>query len=118
MPYHESNDKRDTECALYGNYFSDNALAQLMAKAVGLYLRMRRWADEHNTDSRFDDKYRIRYIMIRETWDIRPCGVCYLPFDILFSSREIAKQALQEFRYELEEVFVNGLWRLGGDTND
>lgn len=117
MPYHESNDKRDTECAMYGNYFSDNALAQLMAKAVGLYLRMRRWADEHNTNECIEDKYEIGYAS-GKYWDTFHLSENYFPFGIYFSSEAIAEQALKKFKPELEEIFVNGLWHLGDDNND
>ncbi len=107
-------DKNQIRC---GNYFSNSALAELMAKAVGLYLRMCRWADEHNTDDCTGDKYEIGYTN-GGLWDTFHLSVNHFPFVIYFSSEEIAKQALEEFEPELNEVFINGLWHLGDDNND
>lgn len=113
----DSNNVMDENRIQYGNYFSDKALATLMAKAVGLYLRMRRWADEHNTNDCTRGNFEIEY-SYGLGWDIIDCDGLYYPFAIRFSSEEIAKQALEEFKPELEEIFVNGLWHLGGDNND
>ena len=100
-----------------GNYFSDKALAELMAKTIGLYLRMRRWADEHNTNDCTEDKYEIGYTN-GGYWNTFYLSAARFPFAIYFSSEEIAKQALEKFEPELNEVFVNGLWHLGVDNND
>lgn len=112
------NNGLEKECREYGNYFSDKSLAELMAKAIGLYLRMRRWADEHNTSDCIECKYAIWYDSLNDIWNTTVNVDVRHPFEIYFDSEKIAKQAILEFQSELEKVFVNGLWHLGGDNND
>lgn len=105
----DTDDDIDNLRIQYGNYFSDPSLAELMAKAVGLYLRMQRWADEHNTGDT-EDRFEIIYDC-GEVWGTGYRNRTSYPFVVYFSTKELAQQALKEFESDLNEIFVNGLWQ-------
>lgn len=106
-------DKREADKLLYedANYYSDRTVAENNVRADKLMRQLRRFAVEHNdgeiewnnTDER---KYLIIYNFndktITATWN-----ECVKYFgQIYFTSREIAEQAIEEFKDELLWYFT------------
>ena len=94
----------------YGNYFTDKALAEKMAKRIGLMLRMQRWADEHNEKINWDNhesyKYHLYYDYMSEGLFVSLICITQNIGQIYFSSRELAEQAIEIFGDEIIEAYV------------
>jgi hypothetical protein len=77
-------------------------LVEKYAARISLYLRMSKWADENNGESRgymwclYCENHLIK-ISFRET--------IFVPMDIYFSSKEIAKRAIEKFGDEILKVW-------------
>lgn len=90
---------------------NDNTNTDYISKAKDLYARMQKWADEHNTKDKISSQKWYLYYDA-DGWDIISyCINTYYPFFIYFATKEIAQQAFAEFESELNEVFINGLWK-------
>ena len=92
-----------------GMYFSDKELARNMTRAVSLFLRMNRFAAQHqkNKIDLFDpnDVFVIDYNYYTHC-DISAIAVCpdsdiISPFQVYFDSRETAEAAIEEFHDDL-----------------
>ncbi len=89
----------------------DNTDTDYVSKAKDLYARMQKWADEHNIMKLCDDaRYYLNFDEALE-WSISIIHETLCPFEIYFCSEKLAAQALKEFKPELNEIFVDGLWK-------
>lgn len=82
----------------------DYQLSEKISKRIDLYLRMQKWAGRHNGTFDIFNKY---YVCLNDD-ECRIFGVfpSYTePMVTYFSSREIAKQALEFFGDEIKELY-------------
>lgn len=98
-----------------GMYFSDKELAQNMTRAVSLFLKMSRFAAEHQkilldwTDTDYESrvkKWRISYNYVTE--DIDTYDILYTRdlFNVYFDSEEAARAAIEEFHDDIIWYFT------------
>lgn len=108
----ERNDSLDKKQYDSGNYFSDESLAEKMAKRISLMLRMQRWADGHNGEIDWSNKDQRKYFVYynevdshlgivdsHKTVNVFGC--------VWFSSRELAEQAIEIFGEEIKETYID-----------
>lgn len=108
----EADSVYDNDLYEYANYYSDKTVAQNNARADRLMRQLRRYAVEHN-EGEIDwknseqEKFFIGYYSKNE--EICSIGgyFCCRGFrEIYFTSREIAEQAIEEFKDELLWYFT------------
>ena len=94
-----------------GNYFLTEKECEDAARVVSLWLRMKRFADEHNKENiKFTDDYREKYFIIydfvnevlRIDWKYGWQDM----FSIYFDNEETAKKAIDTFHDELMWYFT------------
>lgn len=98
-------------CYDTGNYFLTEKECEDAARVVSLWLRMKRFADEHN-ERKFDfDNEKTRKFFI--SYDLGKEKLVFLPsvgiksaFQIYFDSAETAQKAIYEFHDELMWYFT------------
>lgn len=93
------------------NYFSDVKLADAMGRAVKLYLRMNRFAAEHQKSDLYwglhgDDNYYIYYNHTNSSFAVSHGNVSQILFEVYFDSRGTAEAAIEEFHDELIWYFT------------
>lgn len=117
---------RDDE-ALYtcGNYFADEQLASDQARAISLWLRIKRWAAEHCEPVAWqpgDDGWKYKYGIMWSLTDIsgerriRPAiqDSTRQFGNVYFDTEEHAKQCIEEFRDDLLWYFTECRDRMDG----
>ena len=114
-------DERDESDDLYYdnvNYFADRDLAKDQARAISLWLRIKRWAAEHCEPVAWNDpgeeKFYIRFNNLVGELEVGNC--CYLreSFCIYFDTQTHANQCIEEFRDELTWYFTECRDRMDG----
>lgn len=101
-----------------GNYFTDDALANDQARAISLWLRIKRWAAEHCEPVDWkgrSDKYSFYWDYVAK----RVCVsgvliVCRTAFAVYFDTPDHAEQCIEEFRNELLWYFTECRDRMDG----
>lgn len=110
---------RDDE-VLYtcGNYFADEQLANDQARAISLWLRIKRWVAEHcepvdwgNGDTH---KRMIWYNCSTGIFSVGMYNSEKVAFGVYFDSLEHAKQCIEEFRDDLLWYFTECRDRMDG----
>lgn len=107
----ETKDAVDEHNYQNANYYSSKEVAENNARADRLMRQLRRWAVEHNEgeidwknseQEKFYIEYNIisEYINFNSNYQLRRLGIVY------FTSKEIAKQAIEEFKDELLWYFT------------
>lgn len=94
-----------------GNYFLTEKECADAARVVSLWLRMKRFADEHNFENvNFKDYETVKYAIL---YNFRTNNLCvgftwWLTdaFQIYFNSKETAQKAIDEFRDDLIWYFA------------
>lgn len=95
-----------------GNYFLTEKECADAARVVSLWLRMKRFADEHNEENlKFTDGYQDKYVI---SYDSVTKAVPLIDwkyglqdmFSIYFDSKETAQKAIDEFHDELIWYFT------------
>lgn len=94
-----------------GNYFLTEKECADAARVVSLWLRMKRFADEHNNNSvnfnnRDTDKYSIYFDYNKRRFMIDLSQVYKVTFQIYFDSEETAQKAIDKFHDELMWYFT------------
>lgn len=114
----DEGDDIDKHWYIIGNYFSDEQLANDQARAISLWLRIKRWAAEHCEPVEWEgcsDKYSFHWDYMDER--IRVSGVtivCRKAFTVYFDTEEHAKQCAKEFEDELTWYFTKCKDRMDG----
>lgn len=114
-------EERDESDDLYydnGNYFADRDLANEQARAIKLWLRIKRWAAEHCEPVDWEgrsDKYSFYWDYVAK----RVCVsgvlfVCRTAFTVYFDTPDHAEQCIEEFRDELLWYFTECSDRMDG----
>ena len=112
---YRSYDKRLYEL---GNYFSNEQIANDQARAISLWLRIKRWAAEHCEPVDWEGcsgKYSLHW----DCMERRVCvsGVLFVyrtAFAVYFDTSDHAKQCIDEFRDELLWYFTECKDRVDG----
>lgn len=108
----------DNERYKQGNYFADEQLANDQARAVSLWLSIKRWAAEHcepvDWSDAGEEKFFIRFNNLVGEFEVGNC--CYLrqSFCIYFDTQTHANQCIEEFRDELTWYFTECRDRMDG----
>lgn len=112
---YRSYDKRLYEL---GNYFSNEQIANDQARAISLWLRIKRWAAEHcepvDWNNRRTSKYCIFYNYVTNKFDVGFSSWTPLVFCIYFDTKDHAEQCIEEFRDELTWYFTECKDRMDG----
>lgn len=101
-----------------GNYFTDKNLANDQARAISLWLRIKRWAAEHCEPMDWEGrsgKYSFYWDYVAKK--VRVSGVlfvCRTAFAVYFDTPDRAKQCIEEFRDELTWYFTECKDRMDG----
>ena len=110
---------RDDE-VLYtcGNYFADEQLAKDQARAISLWLRIKRWAAEHCEPVDWNKpqslKYYIFYNYSETELRIGSYSTIEYAFGVYFDTQKHAKQCIEEFKDELTWYFTECRDRMDG----
>ena len=110
---------RDDE-VLYtcGNYFADEQLAKDQARAISLWLRIKRWAAEHCEPVDWNKpqslKYYIFYNYSETELRIGSYSTIEYAFGVYFDTQKHAKQCIEEFKDELMWYFTERRDRMDG----
>lgn len=107
----EADSVYDNDLYEYANYYSDKTVAQNNARADRLMRQLRRYAVEHNEreidwDNLEQEKYSIIYTIGSEQIRAYSSKLFREFGQIYFTSREIAEQAIEEFKDELIWYFT------------
>lgn len=101
-----------------GNYFSDEQLANDQARAISLWLRIKRWAAEHckpvNWNCQDIGKFYIFYNRPTRKVEVRTAQTLQDAFQVYFDTYEHAKQCIEEFRSDLLWYFTKCKDRMDG----
>lgn len=108
----------DEELYTCGNYFANEQLANDQARAISLWLRIKRWAAEHCEPVDWEgrsDKYSFYWDYVAK----RVCVsgvliVCRTAFAVYFDTPDHAEQCIEEFRDELLWYFTECCDRMDG----
>ena len=101
-----------------GNYFSDEQLANDQARAISLWLHIKRWAAEHCEPVDCEGcsgKYSFYWDYVAK--QVRVSGVLFLyrtAFAVYFDTEEHVKQCIEEFQDELTWYFTECKDRMDG----
>ena len=106
----EDNDNFNNDLYANANYYSDETVAENNARADKLMRQLRRFAVEHNDcELDWNNNHSKYYIYFDYEYECPNIGYAYNAKDfgqIYFSSREIAEQAIKEFKDELIWYFT------------
>lgn len=114
----DKGDRDDEVLYTCGNYFADEQLASDQARAISLWLRIKRWAAEHCEPVGWEGrsgKYSFYWDYV--TKRIYVSGVtivCRKAFTVYFDTEEHAKQCIEEFKDELTWYFTECCDRMDG----
>ena len=117
-PEKEKQNESDTFYYNNANYFADRDLAADQARAISLWLRIKRWAAEHCEPVDWEgrsDKYSFYWDYVAK----RVCVsgvlfVCRTAFAVYFDTPDHAEQCIEEFRDELTWYFTECHDRMDG----
>ena len=106
----EGNTTLDDQRYKVANYSTDRSKMEFKALRDNLLSRMQRWADIHNEDKIDWDNSEQRKYVIYYDYDDNRFGFTYNYYSrdlgqIYFTSEEIARQCLKEFKEELLEYY-------------
>lgn len=114
-------EERDESDDLYydnGNYFADRDLANEQARAIKLWLRIKRWAAEHCEPVRWNNnhalKYCIYYNSLAGQIGVSNVSAMQDTFQVYFDTYESAYKCIKEFRDELTWYFTECRDRMDG----
>lgn len=117
-PETEKQNESDTFYYNNANYFADRDLANDQARAISLWLRIKRWAAEHCEPVYWkgrSDKYSFYWDYTDERIYVSGVTiVCRKAFTVYFDTEEHAKQCIDEFRDELIWYFTECKDRIDG----
>ena len=117
-PEKEKQNESDTFYYNNANYFADRDLANDQARAISLWLRIKRWAAEHcepvDWNDQGEEKFYIRFNNRVGSFEVGNC--CYLcqSFCIYFDTQTHANQCIEEFRDDLLWYFTKCRDRMDG----
>ena len=100
-----------------GNYFSDEQLAKDQARAISLWLRIKRWAAEHCEPvdwNNINEKYYIFCNCFKTELLVGSYSTTEYAFGVHFDTREHAEHCIDEFRDELVWYFTKCKDRVDG----
>ena len=101
-----------------GNYFADEQLALDQARAVSLWLRIKRWAAEHCEPEDWNNPKSQKYYIFCSHFEtelrIGTYSTIEYAFGVHFDTQEHAKQCIEEFRDELTWYFTECRDRMDG----
>lgn len=105
----EERDESDDLYYVNGNYFADRDLANDQARAIELWLRIKRWAAEHCKPERiFKIAWSDKKIRVWRTLGSREA------FGVYFDTEAHAEQCVEEFRDDLLWYFTECRDRMDG----
>lgn len=114
----DEGDDIDKHWYIIGNYFSDEQLANDQARAISLWLRIKRWAAEHCESVDWNNpkslKYYIFYSHFETELFVGSYSTTEYAFGVHFDTREHAKQCIEEFKDELMWYFTERRDRMDG----
>lgn len=101
-----------------GNYFADEQLASDQARAISLWLRIKRWAAEHCEPVRWNNNHALKYCIYYNS-SAGQIGVSNVStmqdtFQVYFDTYESAYKCIQEFRDDLLWYFTKRRDRMDG----
>lgn len=114
----EEEDGRDNLYYDNVNYFADRDLANDQARAISLWLRIKRWVAKHCEPVDCEGcsgKYSFYWDYVAK--QVRVSGVLFLyrtAFAVYFDTEEHVKQCIEEFRDELTWYFTECKDRMDG----
>lgn len=101
-----------------GIYFSDSDLANDQARAISLWLRIKRWAAEHcepvDWSDEEEEKFYIHFNNLVGSFEVGNCRYLRQSFCIYFDTQTHANQCIEEFRDELTWYFTKCRDRMDG----
>lgn len=114
----DEGDDIDKHWYIIGNYFSDEQLANDQARAISLWLRIKRWAAEHCEPVDWNKpqslKYYIFYNYSETELRIGSYSTIEYAFGVYFDTQKHAKQCIEEFKDELMWYFTERRDRMDG----
>ena len=118
---YENNDNTDNKLYSTANYFSSEELAEKIAFKQMLERKLMRFSAEHEGDKiELKDvnkqKYCIYYDYYINELEINVFSSCCEFGGIHFYSKEIAKQAIEEFKDDLIKYFAMDIYHNEGET--
>lgn len=100
-----------------GNYFSDEQLANDQARAISLWLRIKRWSAEHCRPMAWGNnvkKYFIYYNIATDKVGVDSTKIVQGAFQVYFDTQENACKCIEEFKDELLWYFTECKDRMDG----
>ena len=114
----EEEDGRDNLYYNNVNYFADRDLAEDQARAISLWLHIKRWAAEHCKPVDWkgrSDKYSFYWHSMERRVCVSGVSiVCRTAFTVYFDTEEHVKQCIEEFQDELIWYFTECKDRMDG----
>lgn len=114
----EEEDGRDNLYYDNVNYFADRDLANYQARAISLWLRIKRWAAEHCEPADWEgrsDKCSFYWDYMDEQVCVSDASiVCRTAFAVYFDTPDHAEQCIKEFQDELIWYFTKCKDRVDG----
>ena len=114
-------DERDESDDLYYdnvNYFADRDLANDQARAISLWLRIKRWAAEHcepvDWNNLKSEKWYIFYSHPKTELLVGLYSTTEYAFGVRFDTKEHARECIEEFRDDLTWYFTECRDRMDG----
>ena len=117
-PEKEKQNESDTFYYNNANYFADRDLANDQARAISLWLRIKRWAAEHcepvDWKSR-SEKYSFYWDHMEKRVCVSGISIVYrMAFAVYFDTPDHADQCIEEFKNELTWYFTECKDRMDG----
>ena len=100
----------DTQMYLRANKFTTKEKCREIREKETLWRKLQRFADENNNGTNwniFTDKYYIYYNHYSNDLSVGNIGSLQCFGQVYFTTEDIAKRAIEEFREELKEYFKN-----------